>query len=97
MFPNPSSPITPSTFAGLPEDDQKRLALEIFYLVLRDAGRDHNDPESDGYGNYDSGKAAIALFSPVTPGRAASIRRPAIFEPATAVTSRFLPQAEDSA
>jgi filamentous hemagglutinin len=64
VFPNPSSPITPSTFAGLPEDDQKRLALEIFYLVLRDAGRDHNDPESDGYGNYDSGKAAIAALFP---------------------------------
>lgn len=64
VSPNPSSPITPSTFAGLPEDDQKRLALEIFYLVLRDAGRDHNDPESDGYGNYDSGKAAIAALFP---------------------------------
>ncbi len=61
---NPNAPITPSTFGLLSEEEQKRLALEIFYLVLRDAGRDHNDPDSDGFGNYDNGKAAIAALFP---------------------------------
>lgn len=46
---------------------QDQLALDIFYLVLRDAGRDHNLPASAGYRNYDAGFAAInALF----PGKA---------------------------
>lgn len=44
--------------------EQRRLALQIFYLVLRDAGRDHNLPGSDGYGNYDAGFAAIAALFP---------------------------------
>jgi filamentous hemagglutinin len=61
---NASNPITPASFVTLSDDEQKRLALEIFYLVLRDAGRDHNDPDSDGFGNYDSGKAAIAALFP---------------------------------
>lgn len=64
VSPNPSSPITPASFVTLPEDEQKRLALEVFYLVLRDAGRDHNNPDSDGFGNYDAGKAAIAALFP---------------------------------
>lgn len=42
---------------------QDQLALDIFYLVLRDAGRDHNLPDSAGYRNYAAGYAAInALF-----------------------------------
>lgn len=64
VSPNPASPITQATFALLPEEEQKRLALEVFFLVLRDAGRDHNNPDSDGFGNYDEGKAAIALLFP---------------------------------
>lgn len=64
VSPNPASPITPAAFAALPDDQQKLLALEIFYLVLRKAGRDHNDPDSDGFGNYDVGKAAIAALFP---------------------------------
>jgi len=44
-------------------EEQARIALEIFYRVLRDTGRDFNDPESPGFRNYDSGMAAIkALF-----------------------------------
>ena len=51
-----SSPLT---------DDQKaRIALNLFYLVLRDSGRDHGNPTSSEYGTYDSGQAAVkALFS----------------------------------
>jgi len=45
-------------------DQQDQLALELFYLVLRDAGRAHNQPNSAGYGNYDTGKEAIATLFP---------------------------------
>jgi hypothetical protein len=39
------------------------LALDEFYLVLRDAGRDFNDPESSFFGSYAEGYDAIqALF-----------------------------------
>ena len=39
-------------------------SLSIFYLVLRDAGRDHNIKTSPGYGNYAAGYKAINdLFS----------------------------------
>jgi hypothetical protein len=64
VSPDSKNPITPTTFATLSDEEQKRLALEIFYLVLRDAGRDHNDPDSDGFGNYAAGKAAIAALFP---------------------------------
>ncbi|GEP44332.1 filamentous haemagglutinin family protein [Brevifollis gellanilyticus] len=66
VSPDSQNPITPASFASLSTDEQKRLAMEIFYLVLRDAGRDHNDPDSDGFGNYDAGKAAIAALFPGT-------------------------------
>lgn len=50
-------------FDELSLEEQTRLALEIFYLTLRDTGRDYNDPESPSYRNYDSGFEAIkALF-----------------------------------
>jgi filamentous hemagglutinin family protein len=43
--------------------DQSALALDIFYDVIRDAGRDHNDPTSPNAGTYTQGFAAIqALF-----------------------------------
>jgi len=39
-------------------------ALAAFYIVLRDAGRDHNNASSPGYKNYTAGFNAIAaLFS----------------------------------
>ncbi len=59
---NPNAPVTQAGFALLPEEEQKRLALEIFFLVLRDAGRDHNKPDSTGFGNYDEGNTAIATL-----------------------------------
>ncbi|MCE0484088.1 MAG: filamentous hemagglutinin family protein [Methylacidiphilales bacterium] len=60
-------------FNQLPTEKQDLLALDIFYLVLRDAGRDHNDPSSPGAGNYNAGYAAIkALF----PGSAAGASWP---------------------
>ena len=55
-----------SAFELLPADQQDRVALDIFYLVLRDAGRDHNDAKSTGFGNYNAGFAAIAALFPTT-------------------------------
>jgi hypothetical protein len=50
-------------FENLPEQERDRLALEVFYLTLRDTGRDFNSPDKPGYQNYSSGFAAIrALF-----------------------------------
>jgi hypothetical protein len=47
----------------LSREEQTRLALEVFYLILRDTGRDFNDPESPRYRRYDTGFEAIkALF-----------------------------------
>ncbi|MEI9896964.1 MAG: hypothetical protein WDN28_24670 [Chthoniobacter sp.] len=56
----PARQFTAADFSALDQEEQSRLALEIFYLMLRDAGRDFNDPTSAGFGNYDSGFAAIA-------------------------------------
>jgi filamentous hemagglutinin family protein len=53
-----------SAFQQLPSEQQNRMALDIFYLVLRDAGRDHNEPDLPGYRNYDAGFAAIANLFP---------------------------------
>jgi hypothetical protein len=55
-------------FEQLTSEQQDRVALDIFYLVLRDAGRDHNTSSSPGFGNYNAGFAAIAaLFPEATP------------------------------
>ncbi|RYD33767.1 MAG: hypothetical protein EOP87_10420, partial [Verrucomicrobiaceae bacterium] len=49
-------------------DEQARIALEIFYLTLRDTGRDFNDPESPGYQKWDHGyKAILSLFAKTSP------------------------------
>jgi hypothetical protein len=52
------------SFSTLAPSGQDLLALDVFFLVLRDAGRDHNDPASSGYGNYGAGLAAIAALVP---------------------------------
>jgi hypothetical protein len=44
-------------------EKQSQYALDIFYLVLRDAGRDHNDPTSASP-NYENGFAAISSLFP---------------------------------
>ncbi|MFN0128992.1 MAG: filamentous hemagglutinin family protein [Verrucomicrobiales bacterium] len=49
-------------FDALPAEEQNRIALEVFYLVLRDAGRGFAET-----GSYESGFAAIeTLFGGVT-------------------------------
>ena len=59
-FPN----LVAGNFASLPKEEQHRVALEVFYRLLRDAGRDHNLAGSPTFGSYEPGLAAIAsLFS----------------------------------
>jgi filamentous hemagglutinin len=41
-------------------------ALDIFYLVLRDAGRNHNNSGNPGFGNYDAGDQAIKALFPTS-------------------------------
>ena len=55
-----------SAFKSLSTEQQDQLALDVYYLVLRDAGRDHNNPGSPGFGNYANGEAAVAALFPGT-------------------------------
>ena len=48
-----------SNFSALDSEQQAKIALDVFYLVLRDTGRDFNDPTSPGYQSYTAGFAAI--------------------------------------
>jgi filamentous hemagglutinin len=50
--------------AVLTPGERDALATTIFYDVLRDAGRDHNDPSSPNFGTYTGGYAAIAALFP---------------------------------
>ena len=52
------------SFNSLPDNRRRLLALEIFYHVLRDAGRDHGKSTTDGYKNYNAGYEAIAALFP---------------------------------
>jgi hypothetical protein len=55
--------VTSANFEQLPEEQKARLALEMFYLVLRDAGRGTSTAGGTGVPNYADGTAAIdALF-----------------------------------
>ena len=45
-------------------EQQALLALEVFYRILRDTGRDFNDPESPDYRKYDAGFKAIKTLFP---------------------------------
>jgi hypothetical protein len=53
-------------FESLSEEERIRLALEIFYLTLRDTGRDFNNRNKPGYQNYNNGFAAIQALFPET-------------------------------
>jgi hypothetical protein len=60
-------------FQQLPIEQQDALALDIFYLVLRDAGRDHNDPSNADFGKYDNGFAAVKALFPNSSGSVGDI------------------------
>ena len=52
-----------SDFDSMDREQQARIALEVFYLILRDAGRSFNKEGSPGFGTYTTGFAAIdSLF-----------------------------------
>lgn len=45
---------------GLSDEEKAKKALEAFFIVLRDAGRNHNLAGSPGFGTYTSGFTAIS-------------------------------------
>ncbi len=51
-------------FQQLSPEKQDALALDVFYLVLRNSGRDRNDPDSPNFGSFTDGEAAIAALFP---------------------------------
>ncbi|MFZ4388239.1 MAG: filamentous hemagglutinin family protein, partial [Chthoniobacterales bacterium] len=53
---------------GMDDESMARIALSLFYVVLRDSGRDRNDPASPDYGTYRNGLAAIDRFLPTGSG-----------------------------
>ncbi|MCE0483751.1 MAG: filamentous hemagglutinin family protein [Methylacidiphilales bacterium] len=53
-----------STFNQLPQEQRNNLSLQIFYLVLRDAGRDHNNSNAPGASTYSAGYDAIKDLFP---------------------------------
>ncbi len=55
---------TLTSFSSLEEEQQKHVAVQLFFLVLRDAGRNHNNPDSPYYGTYEQGKKAVAALFP---------------------------------
>jgi hypothetical protein len=65
-IPGASDAGTWTAFGKLSSEERDRLALDIFYLALRDAGRDRNDVSSANYGTYAAGFAAIAALFPGT-------------------------------
>ena len=60
-------------FKKLTAGQQALAALDLFYLVLRDSGRDHNLVGNAGYGNYAAGYAAIHALLPSTSAIAGNI------------------------
>jgi hypothetical protein len=58
---------------SLPAEEQDLAALDLFFLVLRDAGRDHNLIGSPYYGTYTEGLAAISALLGSTPGNQGDI------------------------
>jgi hypothetical protein len=56
-------------FEKLSDEEQAGVALKVFFLVLRDAGRDFNTPGRPGFGNYDAGFAAISQLFDATSGK----------------------------
>jgi hypothetical protein len=53
-----------ASFSTLATPQKDLVALDVFFLALRDSGRDHNIAGSADYGNYSTGLAAIAALFP---------------------------------
>jgi hypothetical protein len=66
-----SGAISAASFASgstqLSSEEKAKLELQLFYIVLRDTGRNHNKVGSPGYGSYATGERAIqTLFGDST-------------------------------
>jgi hypothetical protein len=62
---NSDNNATWSAYQQLSSDQQHRLALSVFYDVLRDSGRDHTNPNAvNGARNYEIGFQAISALLP---------------------------------
>jgi hypothetical protein len=46
-------------FGALSDDQKEILGLNLMYMVLRDAGRDRNNPNAIGYGSYTAGEEVL--------------------------------------
>jgi filamentous hemagglutinin family protein len=55
-----------AAYSNFPSSVRAQVTSAMFNQVLRDAGRDHNDSSSAGFGSYDAGFAAIAALFPGT-------------------------------
>ena len=53
-----------NAFNSLSNATKDTLALNLFYMVLRDAGRDHGNPLAAGFKNYKDGFDAVAALFP---------------------------------
>jgi filamentous hemagglutinin len=53
-----------TAYSNLPADARAEFTLAMFNRVLRDAGRDHNNPDSPGFGTYQTGFGAISALFP---------------------------------
>ncbi len=62
-----------TAFSNETQDQQAIQATTVFYDVLRDAGRNHNNPASLGFGNYNMGFAAIAALFPASNNNSGNI------------------------
>ncbi len=51
-------------FNKVSSEKRDELALDIYYLVLRDSGRDHGLASSPNFGNYDTAYSAISALFP---------------------------------
>lgn len=56
----PTVELSSSKLDSLTEEQKAALGLQLFYLILRDSGRDHNNTSSVSFGTYADGFAAIA-------------------------------------
>ena len=62
-LPGQTGSLKLSQIQGLDADERARVALQLFYLVLRDSGRNRNLAGSPTFGTYRDGFAAIdSLF-----------------------------------
>jgi filamentous hemagglutinin family protein len=48
------------SFTEISSEEKQQLALQLFYLVLRDAGRDNKNKSSPDYGTFAAGTEAIS-------------------------------------